>query len=64
MYDGKRPKALDVFLNILNIKEDEFYSMVENHVVPPHNMPEKEYLKKNSSNISPSDISDWHKKFT
>lgn len=63
MHDGKRPKALDTFLKILNISEDEFYKIVEKHVVSPHEMPDKNFLKKNSSNITPSDVADWDKKF-
>ena len=35
-YDGKRPYALDQFLEILGITEDEFIRLVENHVVSPH----------------------------
>ena len=63
LYDGKRPKALDLFLKINEINEDEFYEIVENHVVAPHQMPEKDFLKKNHSNIVPSDIDEWSKKF-
>ena len=63
MYDGKRPKALDTFLEILNMHEDEFYEIVEKHVVHPHKMPNKELLKNNKSNIVPTDSEDWSKKF-
>ncbi len=63
MYDGKKPKALEVFLNILNMTEDEFYEIVKSHEVSPHKMGEIELLKKNSSNIVPKDIDDWKKKF-
>ena len=63
MYDGKRPKALDTFLKILKMNEDEFYEIVEKHVVHPHKMPDKELLKKNKSNIVPADSNDWDKKF-
>jgi N-acetyl sugar amidotransferase len=63
LYDGKRPKALDLFLKINEINEDEFYEIVENHVVAPYQMPEKDFLKKNHSNIVPSDIDEWSKKF-
>jgi N-acetyl sugar amidotransferase len=63
MHDGKRPKALDTFLGVLNISEDEFYEIVEKHVVSPHKMPDKNMLKKNKSNIIPHDAIDWNKKF-
>jgi hypothetical protein len=38
-------------------------NFVEKHVVSPHEMPDKNFLKKNSSNITPSDVADWDKKF-
>ena len=63
MYDGKRPKALDTFLSILNMSEDEFYKIVEKHVVHPQKMPNTKLLKKNRSNIVPSDAVSWDKKF-
>ena len=63
MYDGKKPKALDIFLNILDISEDDFYDIVEKHVVSPHTLPKREILKNNTSNITPKDIQDWIDKF-
>ena len=63
MHDGKRPKALDIFLKILKISEDEFYDIVASHVVAPHSMPNKEKLKINTSNVAPGDIQDWIEKF-
>ena len=63
MHDGKKPKALEIFLNILNISEDDFYDIVEKHVVAPHTLPEREILKNNTSNITPKDIQDWIDKF-
>ena len=63
MYDGKRPKALDTFLKVLNMTEDEFYEIVEKHIVSPQKMPEKNLLKNSGSNIIPPDAVDWDKKF-
>ena len=63
IYDGKRPKALDLFLNITNMTEDAFYDIVENHVVHPNKMPSREFLKKNKSNIAPKDFDKWQEKF-
>ena len=63
MYDGKRPKALDTFLKVLNMTEDEFYEIVEKHIVSPQKMPEKNLLKNSGSNIIPPDAADWDKKF-
>ena len=63
MYDGKKPKALDIFLNILDISEDDFYDIIEKHVISPHAFPKREILKNNTSNITPRDIQDWIDKF-
>jgi N-acetyl sugar amidotransferase len=35
-YDGKRPASLDVFLEFLEISEDEFMQMALKHQVSPH----------------------------
>ncbi len=63
LYDGKRPKALDIFLKILNISEDDFYSIIEKQIVAPNEMKNINFLKKNTSNIVPEDYEDWEKKF-
>jgi hypothetical protein len=63
IYDGKRPRALDLFLKITNMTEDQFYNIVESHVVYPNKMPNKEFLKKNVSNIVPTDFEKWSEKF-
>ena len=33
MYDGKKPKSLEIFLKIIKISEDEFYDIVKKHIV-------------------------------
>ena len=38
-YDGKRPASLDLFLQYLDISEDEFEELVQDHVVAPHHWP-------------------------
>lgn len=63
IYDGKRPKSLDLFLKIINISENEFYDIVQNHIVSPTPLWDKEKLKKEKSNIVPSDFDNWEKKF-
>ena len=63
LYDGKRPKALDIFLKILNISEDDFYSIIEKQIVAPNEMKNINFLKKNTSNVFPDDYEDWEKKF-
>ncbi len=63
MYDGKKPKSLNLFLKITNISEDEFYKIVREHEIFPNKMDNDNFLKKNSSNITPHDYDDWEKKF-
>ena len=45
IYDGKRPKSLDVFLKIVNITEDEFYDIVKTHIVSPSPMEQRRNKK-------------------
>ncbi len=63
IYDGKKPKSLELFLEILNLTEDEFYKIVKTHVVSPFKMPDTNTLKRNISNQVPHDYDDWIKKF-
>ena len=64
MYDGKKPKSLEIFLKIIKISEDEFYDIVKKHIVFPNEVWDREKLKKNKSNITPSDFDQWGKKFS
>ena len=63
MYDGKKPKSLDLFLKIINISENEFYNIVQKHIVSPNEIWDKEILKNDKSKIIPSDFDEWIKKF-
>ncbi len=38
-YDGKKPKSLDILLEILNLSEKEYHKIIEKHVVFPNKMP-------------------------
>ena len=64
IYDGKKPKALELFLKVTNISENEFFELVKNHVVEPFQMPSKNDLDRNTSNIKPKDLDNWLKKFS
>ncbi|MFH1261638.1 MAG: N-acetyl sugar amidotransferase [Candidatus Micrarchaeota archaeon] len=44
-YDGKRPASLDVFLDYLDITEEEFMEIALSHVVAP-NVPDVKNIKK------------------
>ncbi|MCG8405726.1 MAG: N-acetyl sugar amidotransferase [Phycisphaerales bacterium] len=58
-YDGKRPAALDVFLDYLGINEAEFMDIVAPHVVEPHIMPSLADVQKNRTNQVPPDFDKW-----
>jgi len=63
IYDGKKPKALELFLKITKMTEKEFNEIVKKHVVSPHTFPDEKKLSSNSSNIKPKDLDSWIKKF-
>ena len=63
IYDGKKPKSLDIFLKIIKISEDEFYDLIQKQIVAPNKMWDKEVIKNDKSNITPSDFDGWIKKF-
>ena len=51
-------------VNVTNsLTEEEFYNIVEKHVVSPHKLPNREDLERNISNITPKDFDDWINKF-
>ena len=65
-YDGKRPAALDYFLKILGITEEQLMTIIARHVVAPHEMPPLDDIKRVDS--APQDfaslnakISGWQK---
>ena len=58
-YDGKRPAALDLFLDYLGLSEERFLALIEPHVVAPHRMPSCEDCMKSRVNRAPHDFSAW-----
>jgi N-acetyl sugar amidotransferase len=60
-FDGKRPAALDLFLDYLGISEQKFLDLIEPHVVSPHKMPSCEDCMKNRVNKAPHDFAQWTK---
>ncbi len=59
-YDGKRPAALDRFLEILGISEEQFMEIVSRHVVAPHVMPNRKDIE--SVTHVPKDFAEWGEK--
>ena len=53
-FDGRRPAALQMFLDILEIDERRFNDIVARHVVAPHVMPDEENIQ--SANTKPADF--------
>jgi len=58
-YDGRRPAALDLFLDYLGLDEEEFLKLIEPHAVDPHVMPSCETCKRNRTNWVPNDFESW-----
>lgn len=58
-YDGHRPAALDLFLDILGIDESHLYDLIRPHVVAPHVMPPNEELLKRERKKGPADFDLW-----
>lgn len=58
-YDGRRPYALDVFLEFLGIDEQEFHRLVEPHVVTPWVKPSCDECMGRCSNWRPHDADHW-----
>ncbi len=44
-YEGKRPASLDVFLDALDMTEEEFMEIALKHVVAPHKFDSGEIKK-------------------
>jgi len=59
LYDGKKPKTLELFLKIIKMTEDEFYEVVKTHIISPSRIWNKEEEKIKTSNITPSDFDSW-----
>ena len=38
LYEGKKPKSLDLFLKFIGLNEKEFYEVVKNHLISPNQM--------------------------
>jgi hypothetical protein len=56
-FDGRRPAALDPFLDILGIEEQEFMEIMAPHVVAPHEIGKCRDCP--SANRVPDDIAAW-----
>jgi len=58
-YDGRRPVALDLFLEYLGLSEEAFLNLIEPHVVSPHEMPSCEQCQRRSGGWPPKDFATW-----
>lgn len=58
-YDGRRPYALDLFLDYLGIDEETFMTLIEPHVVAPHCMPDLATCRSCTANRPPKDFDQW-----
>ena len=60
--DGFKPHALEYFLKITDMTEDEYYQEVFKHVVKPHKPEKLDLLKSKISNKKPKDFDNFFKK--
>lgn len=58
-FDGRRPAALDLFLDYLGIGEKAFLQLIEPHVVSPHEMPSCEECIHRRPSAIPKDFATW-----
>jgi N-acetyl sugar amidotransferase len=58
-YDGRRPYALDIFLEYLGIDEPTFMKLIEPHVVAPHVMPSCQACASRQAPCAPHDFKQW-----
>lgn len=58
-FDGRRPHALDLFLDYLDISEEKFHEIVGAHTVAPHKMPTLEEARAWRSDWKPHDFEEW-----
>lgn len=63
LYDGKRPRSLDLLLKLLKINEEEYYNIISKHAVYPHKPMSLNEFKSSKSNQVPKDIDTWFTKF-
>lgn len=61
-YDGYRPHALDYFLKITGMTENEYYKIVFEHVVGPHKPESIDVLKSKKTNKKPKDFDKFFEK--
>ena len=38
LYEGKKPKSLDLFLNFIGLTEEEFYDVAKTHLISPNKL--------------------------
>jgi len=58
-FDGRRPAALDLFLDYLGITEKAFFELIEPHVVAPHEMPSCDECRQRCNAWVPKDFALW-----
>ena len=61
-HDGYKPHALEYFLKITGMSEDEYYKIVFEHVVKPHKPEDINFLKSKKSNKKPKDFEEFFKR--
>jgi len=63
LYDGKRPRSLQLLMKILNLNEKEFYDIIKKHNIYPNKMISFDEFRSSKSNFTTRDVEEWFKKF-
>ena len=57
LYEGKRPPSLDICLDFIGLKEDEFYEVLKSHEISPN----KFNLENSTNGKKMHDFDVWEK---
>ena len=57
LYEGKKPPSLEIFLDFIGLKEEEFYEVLKNHEISPNTFDSKDV----SNGKKVHDFDDWEK---
>ena len=56
LYEGKKPKSLEIFLDFVGLTEEEFFKIVKNHLISPNKLDDSK------NNAKPThDFDTWNK---
>ena len=54
LYEGKKPQSLKIFLDLIGITEEEFYTIAKSHIISPN-----KFSKTDTNAKQPKDFKNW-----